>query len=83
DTIYCCPGNAGIAEIAECQPLDITSGEAVIAFCRAKTIGFVGIGPEAPLVAGVGDALEAAGIKHFGPSKAAAQLEGSKGYTKD
>ena len=83
EKLYCCPGNAGIAGIAECAPLDITSSIAVIAFCRAHDIGFVVIGPEAPLVAGVGDALEVAGIKHFGPSKAAAQLEGSKGYTKD
>lgn len=83
DNIYCCPGNAGIAAIAACAPLDITSGDAVIAFARAHDIGFVVIGPEAPLVAGVGDALTAAGIKHFGPSMAAARLEGSKGYTKD
>ena len=81
--LYCCPGNAGIAEVATCSPLDAADHAAVIAFCRAHQIGFVVIGPEAPLVAGLADALASAGIKHFGPSKAAAQLEGSKGFTKD
>jgi phosphoribosylamine---glycine ligase len=82
-TLYCCPGNAGIAEIATCLPLDAANHDAVITFCRVHGITFVVIGPEAPLVAGLADALGAAGIKHFGPGKAAAQLEGSKGYTKD
>ena len=81
--LYCAPGNAGIAEIAECIPLDAAKHDAVIAFCRVNAIGFVIIGPEGPLVAGLGDDLGAAGIKYFGPTKAAAQLEGSKGYTKD
>ena len=81
--LYCCPGNAGIAGVATCSPLDAADHAAVIAFCRAHDIGFVVIGPEAPLVAGLADDLGAAGIKHFGPSKAAAQLEGSKGFTKD
>ena len=81
--LYCAPGNAGIAEIAECVALDVTNHDAVIAFCREHKIGFVVIGPEAPLVAGLGDALGQAGIKYFGPTKAAAQLEGSKGFTKD
>ena len=81
--LYCAPGNAGIAEIAECIPLDAAKHDAVIAFCRVNTIGLVIIGPEGPLVAGLGDDLGAAGIKYFGPTKAAAQLEGSKGYTKD
>jgi phosphoribosylamine---glycine ligase len=83
DRLYCAPGNAGIAREAECVPLDITDHAAVIAFCRASKIGLVVVGPEAPLVAGIVDDLEAAGIKTFGPSKAAAQLEGSKGFTKD
>jgi phosphoribosylamine---glycine ligase len=83
DRLYCAPGNAGIAREAECVPLDITDHAAVIAFCRASKIGLVVVGPEAPLVAGIVDGLEAAGIKTFGPSKAAAQLEGSKGFTKD
>ena len=56
---------------------------AVVAFCRAEAIDLVVVGPEAPLVAGLVDDLEAAGIRAFGPSKAAAQLEGSKGFTKD
>ncbi|HEY1543486.1 MAG TPA: phosphoribosylamine--glycine ligase [Xanthobacteraceae bacterium] len=83
ERLYCAPGNAGIAREAECVALDITDHAAVIAFCRASKIGFVVVGPEAPLVAGIVDDLEAAGIKTFGPSKAAAQLEGSKGFTKD
>jgi phosphoribosylamine--glycine ligase len=80
---FCAPGNAGIAQEAECVALDIADHAAVIAFCRSNKIDFVVVGPEAPLVAGIVDDLEAAGIKAFGPSKAAAQLEGSKGFTKD
>jgi phosphoribosylamine---glycine ligase len=83
DRLVCAPGNAGIARDAECVSLDLTDHPALIAYCRANHIDFVVIGPEAPLVAGVVDDLEAAGIKAFGPSKAAAQLEGSKGFTKD
>ena len=82
-TLYCAPGNAGIAAVAECVPLDAANHEAVISFCRNQSIGLVVIGPEGPLVAGLSDALEKAAIKHFGPSKAAAELEGSKGFTKD
>jgi phosphoribosylamine--glycine ligase len=81
--LYCAPGNAGIAEAAECVELDAGDHQAVIAFCRKYDVGLVIIGPEAPLVGGLSDALAVAGIKHFGPSKAAAQLEGSKGFTKD
>jgi phosphoribosylamine---glycine ligase len=83
DKLYCAPGNAGIADIAECVALVTTNHDAVIDFCRQHAIGFVVIGPEAPLVAGLGDALGTAEIKYFGPTKAAAQLEGSKGFTKD
>lgn len=83
DKLYCAPGNAGIAQEAEIAPLDIADHAAVIAFCKANKIDFVVVGPEAPLVAGIVDDLEAAGIKTFGPTKAAAQLEGSKGFTKD
>ena len=83
DRLFCAPGNAGIARDAECVALDIADHSAVIAFCRANTIDFVVVGPEAPLVAGIVDDLEAAGIRTFGPTKAAAQLEGSKGFTKD
>ena len=81
--LYCAPGNAGIAEVAECVALDAADHAAVIRFCRDNDVGLVVIGPEAPLVAGLADDLAAAGIKAFGPSKAAAQLEGSKGFTKD
>jgi phosphoribosylamine--glycine ligase len=83
DRFVCAPGNAGIAREAECVALDITDHAAVIACCKANKIDFVVVGPEAPLVAGVVDDLEAAGIKTFGPSKSAARLEGSKGFTKD
>ncbi len=81
--LYCAPGNAGIAREAECVALDPADHAAVIAFCRSAGIDFVVVGPEAPLCAGIVDDLEAAGIKAFGPSKAAARLEGSKGFTKD
>ncbi len=83
DKLYCAPGNAGIAREAECVTLDIADHAAVIAFCRNNGIDLVVVGPEAPLCAGIVDDLEAAGIKAFGPSKTAAQLEGSKGFTKD
>lgn len=83
EKLYCAPGNAGIAEQAECVALDITNHDAVIAFCRDNAVDFVVIGPEAPLVGGLGDALDAAGIAYFGPNAAAARLEGSKGFTKD
>ena len=81
--LWCAPGNAGIAREAECVPLDIADHAAVIAFCRANKVDFVVVGPEAPLVAGIVDDLEAADFRTFGPVKAAAQLEGSKGFTKD
>ena len=81
--LYCAPGNAGIAREAECVALDASDHTAVIAFCRAKAIDLVVVGPEIPLVAGIVDDLEAAGIKAFGPSRAAARLEGSKVFTKD
>jgi phosphoribosylamine--glycine ligase len=83
DRLYCAPGNAGIAREAECVALDITDHAGVAAFCKANKIDFVVVGPEAPLVAGVADDLEAAGFKTFGPSRLAARLEGSKGFTKD
>jgi phosphoribosylamine--glycine ligase len=81
--LWCAPGNAGIAQVAELAPLDIIDHAAVIAFCRANKVDFVVVGPEGPLVAGIVDDLEAAGIKAFGPTQAAARLEGSKGFTKD
>ena len=83
DKLYCASGNAGIAREAECVALDIADHAAVIAFCKKQKIDFVVVGPEAPLCAGIVDDLEAAGIKAFGPGKKAAQLEGSKGFTKD
>jgi phosphoribosylamine--glycine ligase len=83
DRLYCAPGNAGIANDAECVALDPADHAAVIAFCKDKKIDLVMVGPEAPLCAGIVDDLEAAGIKAFGPTKAAARLEGSKGFTKD
>ena len=82
-TLYCAPGNAGIAGVARCVALAADDHAAVIGFCRETDIGLVVIGPEAPLVAGLADDLEAAGIPVFGPSAAAARLEGSKGFTKD
>jgi phosphoribosylamine--glycine ligase len=83
DRLYCAPGNAGIAREAECVALDIADHGAAIAFCRSHRIDLVVVGPEAPLCAGIVDDLEAAGIKAFGPTRAAARLEGSKGFTKD
>ena len=83
DQLYCAPGNAGIAQEAECVALDVADHGAVIAFCRQHRIDLVVVGPEAPLCAGIVDDLEAAGIKAFGPTRAAARLEGSKGFTKD
>jgi phosphoribosylamine--glycine ligase len=81
--LYCAPGNAGIAEVAECVALDAADHAAVVRFCQESRIDLVVVGPEAPLVAGLVDDLVAARIKVFGPTKAAARLEGSKGFTKD
>ncbi len=81
--LYCAPGNGGIAEAAECIPLAVADHTAVIRFCTDNAIDLVIVGPEAPLVAGLVDDLTTAGIKCFGPTQAAAQLEGSKGFTKD
>ncbi len=81
--LWCAPGNAGIAREAECVGLDVADHAAVISFCRENAVDLVVVGPEAPLAAGIVDDLGHAGIKAFGPSKAAARLEGSKGFTKD
>ena len=83
DTLFCAPGNPGTREAGENVALAIEDHDAVIAFCRLQAVRLVVIGPEAPLVAGLADALRAAGIAVFGPSAAAARLEGSKGFTKD
>ncbi|TCP43229.1 phosphoribosylamine--glycine ligase [Rhodovulum marinum] len=82
DRLIVAPGNAGIAEIAECAALDIEDGGAVATFAEENAVDFVVIGPEAPLAAGVADRLAAAGIACFGPSRAAAELEASKAFTK-
>ncbi|MHB2265431.1 phosphoribosylamine--glycine ligase [Aliihoeflea sp. PC F10.4] len=81
--LYAAPGNPGIAEHAECVVLDADDHEAVASFCKLMAIDLVVVGPEAPLVAGLGDVLRAHDIRVFGPSAAAARLEGSKGFTKD
>jgi len=81
--LYCAPGNPGMAKVAECVAIDVSNHQTIITFCKNNKISFVVVGPEAPLVAGIVDDLTAAGIKAFGPSKFAAQLEGSKGFTKD
>ncbi len=81
--LVCAPGNAGIAQECEVAPLDPADHAAVAAFCRAQAIDLVVVGPEGPLCAGLVDDLAAAGIKAFGPSRQAARLEGSKGFTKD
>ncbi|OEJ26168.1 phosphoribosylamine--glycine ligase [Streptomyces agglomeratus] len=81
--LYCAPGNAGIAEVAELHPVDALDGAAVARLAGELGAGLVVVGPEAPLVAGVADAVRAAGIPCFGPSKEAAQLEGSKAFAKD
>ncbi|WP_445501473.1 phosphoribosylamine--glycine ligase [Microvirga sp. G4-2] len=81
--LFVAPGNPGTAQVGTNVSLDVTDHEAVIEFCRVMAIDFVVVGPEAPLVAGLVDDLTTVGIKAFGPSKAAAQLEGSKAFTKD
>lgn len=81
--LYAAPGNPGIAQEAEIAPIDVADHGAVARFCAGKDIDLVVVGPEGPLVAGLADDLEAAGITVFGPSRAAAQLEGSKGFTKE
>jgi len=81
--LYCAPGNPGIAEVAACVALDVQDHQAVVDFCRVNAVELVVIGPEAPLVAGLADDLRAAGVRCFGPGKEAAQLEGSKAFTKE
>ncbi len=83
DRLFVAPGNAGMEALARLADLDILSGPAVIGFCEENAIDLVVIGPEAPLAAGVADDLRAAGIAVFGPSRAAAQLEASKAFTKE
>ncbi len=83
DTLFAAPGNPGIARHATIAALDVTDHRAVIDFCRREHIKLVVIGPEAPLVEGLADNIRAIGVPVFGPGRAAAQLEGSKGFTKD
>ena len=83
ERLYCAPGNAGIAREAELVAVDAADHATVIAFCKTHRIDLVAVGPEAPLCAGIVDDLAAAGIKAFGPTRAAARLEGSKGFAKD
>ncbi len=81
--LYCAPGNGGIASVAECVALKPLDFDGIVHFCRERDIGFVVVGPEDPLVNGLVDRLDKEGIKSFGPTRAAARLEGSKGFTKD
>ena len=83
DRLICVPGNAGMAQLAECMACDINDGDAVVALATSQAVDFVIIGPEAPLAAGVADACRAAGILCFGPSADAARLEASKAFTKE
>lgn len=83
DRLIVAPGNAGIAKIAECAEIDIMDGSAVVTFAEENAVDFVIVGPEAPLAAGVADALRGAGLLCFGPSQAAARLEASKAFTKE
>lgn len=83
EKLFASPGNPGIAECAECVAISVTDHAAVVAFCKEQGVGFVVVGPEAPLVDGLGDSLRSAGIKVFGPNANAAVLEGSKGFVKD
>lgn len=83
EALYCAPGNAGIAKIAECVPIGVDDIVGLVRFAKDTQVDFVVVGPEGPLVAGVVDALDKAGIPAFGPRANAAILEGSKGFTKD
>ena len=81
--IYCCPGNAGIAGLAQCQNISVMDFEAQVAFAKEKKVDFVIVGPDDPLAGGIVDEFEKAGFPTFGPRKAAAILEGSKAFSKD
>ena len=83
EALYCAPGNAGIAQEATCVPVAATDLDGIVALAQKERIDFVVVGPEDPLCLGLVDRLEEAGIRAFGPSKAAAELEGSKGFMKD
>ncbi|MFO0630852.1 MAG: phosphoribosylamine--glycine ligase [Polyangiales bacterium] len=82
-SLLCAPGNPGIAEVARCVPLRVDDLDAIVDLARVERVGLVVVGPELPLVLGLVDRLEAVGVAAFGPTAAAARLEGSKGFTKD
>ncbi len=83
DKIYCAPGNAGIGQIAECVPIGVMEFDKIVAFAKEKEVGLTIVGMDGPLVGGLVDELEAAGLRAFGPRKNAAILEGSKAFSKD
>ena len=84
DKLYCVPGNAGIAQIAECEPsIGVMEFDKIVAYAKEKAVDLVFVAPDDPLVGGLVDVLEAAGLRAFGPNKAAAILEGSKAFSKD
>lgn len=83
DKIYCAPGNAGIAALAECVPIGAMEFDKLVAFAKEKEIDFTIVGMDDPLVGGIVDVFEAEGLKVFGPRKNAAILEGSKAFSKD
>jgi phosphoribosylamine---glycine ligase len=81
--LYCAPGNGGIGAVAECVAIDVMDFDRIVAFARERQIDFIVIGPDNPIAGGLADRLAEAGIKHFGPTKAASELEWSKGFTKE
>ena len=84
DRIYCVPGNAGIAQVAECEPsIGVVEFDKIISYAREKAVDLVFVAPDDPLVGGLVDALQAAGLRAFGPDRKAAELEGSKAFSKD
>ena len=83
DKIYCAPGNAGIGQIAECVPIGAMEFDKIVAFAKEQAVDLTIVGMDDPLVGGLVDALEAEGLRAFGPRKNAAILEGSKAFSKD
>lgn len=81
--LHCAPGNAGIAQVADCVAIDVMDFDGICRFAQEQAIDFVVIGPDNPIAEGLGDRLARDGIRHFGPSRAASELEWSKGFTKD
>ena len=83
DKIYCAPGNAGIEEVAECVPIGAMEFDKLVDFAREKEIDLTVVGMDDPLIGGIVDKFKAAGLRVFGPDKAAARIEGSKAFSKD